>query len=37
MFNAFANLSRFIENFTYFRRRGCDVRQAWHLARVTLP
>jgi hypothetical protein len=37
MLNTFSNLARFIENFNYFRSRGCDFREAWHLAQVTLP
>lgn len=34
---AFSNLIRFIENYLYYRRNGCDIKSAWHLASITLP
>jgi hypothetical protein len=37
MTNAFANVARFFENYKYFLRRGCNLREAWHLAQMTLP
>jgi hypothetical protein len=37
MTNAFANLARFMENYSYFRKRGCNLREAWQLAQLTLP
>jgi hypothetical protein len=37
MMNAFANLARFIDNYNYFRRRGCNFREAWQQAQMTLP
>jgi hypothetical protein len=37
MSRTFSNLIRFIGNFRYYRRNGCDIRSAWHLASITLP
>ena len=37
MSHVFARIARFIENYRYYRRRGYQSRQAWHLANMTLP
>jgi len=37
MSRSFSNLVRFIGNFRYYRRNGCDIKTAWHLAEMTLP
>ena len=37
MRNAFANLARFMDNYHYYRKRGCNFREAWQLAQMTLP
>ncbi len=37
MSRKFANLTRFLGNYGYYRRQGLPPRQAWHMARRTLP
>ena len=37
MLNSFSRLARLIENYNYYRRRGCPSKEAWQLAQLTLP
>lgn len=37
MFPTFIKLSRFIDNYRFYRRRGFHFREAWQLANRTLP
>lgn len=36
MSRKFASFVRFIENYNYYRRNGCNYKTAWHLAGITL-
>ncbi len=37
MLHTFAKFARFFENYQYYRRRGYQSKEAWHLANMTLP
>ncbi len=37
MSRRFANLTRFLGNYGYYRKQGLARRQAWNLASRTLP
>lgn len=37
MFRTLSNLTRFFENYRYYRHLGIHAQEAWRLAKVTLP